>query len=67
MASALLRFHKILVAAALVLAALCVAWGALHWIARREPGAWMVFAVGLVAGVAGGLYFRKLRKNPPIK
>ncbi len=59
--------HKLLIVFALLLSVVLIAWGSVHWIARREPGAWVVFFVGVCAAIAGSLYFRKLRKNPPIK
>ncbi len=67
MASALLRMHKVLVGAALALAVLCILWGSVHALVRREPGTWPVLAVGVVAAVAGSLYWRKLRRNPPLR
>jgi hypothetical protein len=61
----LLLAHKILITAALVLALVLVAWGAVH-AHRGEPGAWGVFALGLAMLPTGALYLRKLRRDPPI-
>jgi hypothetical protein len=63
----LLTAHKILITAGLVLATVMVAWGAVHALGRGEPGAWVVFALGVVAVPAALLYLRKLRVNPPIR
>jgi hypothetical protein len=63
----LLTAHKILVSAGLLLAAVLVVWGAVHGLKRHEPRAWVAFVIGLCMLPAGGLYLRKLLKNPPIR
>jgi hypothetical protein len=62
-----MRMHKTLVIFALLLAVVLIAWGSVHWIARHEEGAAVVFFVGVIAAIAGALYYNKIRKNPPIK
>lgn len=62
----LLVAHKILVCAALGLAALMLAWGAVYW-RRGEQDAWVVFFLGAFGLGAGSLYARRLWRNPPIK
>jgi hypothetical protein len=62
----LLTAHKILISAALCLGAIMAVWGVVH--ARRgDAGAWGVFALGLGMLPLGGLYLRKLIRNPPIR
>ena len=63
----LLTAHKILISATLVLAVVLIVWGAVHGLARHEPGAWTAFALGAVMLPAGALYLRKLWRNPPIR
>jgi 1,4-dihydroxy-2-naphthoate octaprenyltransferase len=62
----LLTAHRILVSAALALAVVLVAWGAVHGLVRHEPSARAVFVLGLVALPVGLLYLRKLWRNPPL-
>jgi hypothetical protein len=62
----LLTAHKILVTAALGLGVVLTSWGVVHALVRREPGAWVVLVLGVVAIPAAALYLRKLRRNPPI-
>lgn len=62
----LLTAHKILIASALVLGVILTVWGAVHG-ARGEPGAWVVFAVGVTLIPTLALYLRKLYRNPPLR
>ncbi len=63
----LLTAHKILISAALALALILVAWGAVHGGARHESGGWFALALGLVTAPAAALYLRKLYRNPPLR
>jgi hypothetical protein len=63
----LLTAHKILVSAALGLGVVMTSWGAVHGLSRHEPGAWVVFVLGVAALPVGVLYLRKLWRNPPIR
>jgi hypothetical protein len=62
----LLLAHKILIIAALVLSALLLLWGGIHWLARGEGDARVVFFLGALALPLGTLYARKLWRSPPI-
>jgi hypothetical protein len=63
----LLTAHKILVGAALGLGVVLTVWGAVHGIARGEPGGWGVMVLGALSVPACVLYLRKLRRNPPLR
>ena len=63
----LLTAHKILISAAMVLGVVLIVWGAVHGLARHEPGAWSAFVLGVVMLPAAALYLRKLKRNPPIR
>ena len=66
-ASSLLRFHRLLIGAALALAIVLVLWGAVHGVTRGEPGGWVALLVGGVAAPACALYLRKILLRPPIR
>ena len=63
----LLRVHRLLIGSALAMSLVLLLWGVAHGVVRHEPRGWVALAIAALALPAGGLYLRKLYRNPPIR